>query len=87
MIRSTYLGGTLPSEIGLLQNMTKLTLSGTDMTGTIPTELGLLSGLVTLDLEYVVATRHVVAALCVSRSCFFLFTGAIDLPVPYRASS
>ncbi|SVD14414.1 uncharacterized protein METZ01_LOCUS367268, partial [marine metagenome] len=40
-----WIGGQIPSEIGLLTNLTDLRLSGNELTGEIPTELGNLDSL------------------------------------------
>jgi Leucine-rich repeat (LRR) protein len=46
-----FLGGNLPSEIGMLTMLQYISLSKQQMTGTIPNEVGKLSLLTVLDLE------------------------------------
>ena len=49
--RDCYLNGTIPTELGYLSELTRLTLSTNKLTGTIPTELGRLSELTELELS------------------------------------
>jgi hypothetical protein len=42
--------GSIPTEIGSLTNLRKVSLSKNSLTGTIPTELGYLSGLEDINL-------------------------------------
>ncbi|KAK3287676.1 hypothetical protein CYMTET_4828 [Cymbomonas tetramitiformis] len=47
-LKNRGLVGTVPTELGLLLNVTYLDLSSNNLTGTVPTELGMLSELDTL---------------------------------------
>ena len=46
------MSGTIPTDLGLLSELTYLDLSYNDLTGTIPTELGLLSELMSLGVNF-----------------------------------
>ena len=45
-LETNVLESSIPSEVGLLKNITVIKLTDNRMTGSIPTEIGLLRGLV-----------------------------------------
>ena len=47
----TEASGTIPSTIGLLQELTSLAIEQTELTGTLPTQLGLLRNLTALSFK------------------------------------
>eukprot|EP00934_Nitzschia_sp_Nitz4_P005131 Nitzschia sp. Nitz4//scaffold308_size21609//18585//20400//NITZ4_008607-RA/size21609-augustus-gene-0.45-mRNA-1//-1//CDS//3329547167//5121//frame0 len=46
------IGGSLPTEVGLLANLEELYLEYMDLTGSLPSEIGLLTSLSVLSLSY-----------------------------------
>jgi hypothetical protein len=51
-VENNQMMGSIPSELGLLKQLTWLGLSHNELTGSIPSELGLLNQLTTLHLSY-----------------------------------
>jgi len=45
------LRGSIPTEVGMLSQLTTLRLNSNDITGSIPTEVGMLSQLIVLQLQ------------------------------------
>lgn len=61
----------LPSEIGLLTNLSKLIARNTRMTGPLPVEIGRLTSFKELDLRDTELTGTVPLALCTTKELFF----------------
>ena len=51
IVENSGLGGSIPSEIGLLTELTELDISNNTMNASIPSEIGLLTNLLTMDLQ------------------------------------
>ena len=56
--------GTIPSELGLLQNITQILLHDNYLTGTVPSEFGLMRELSALSLSNNSITGSIPVGLC-----------------------
>ena len=63
-LSSNELTGSIPSEIGILTNLTSLNLSGNELTGSIPPEIGNLTNLTYLNLSYNQFTGVIPESIC-----------------------